>query len=358
MKKINFILPNGSGKPVGGYKVVFEYANRLKKDGYEVTIVLPATLLWSEKNMYYKLRSIFKYLYFKINFKRYLPYSWFDLDKKILIIWVPSLEEKYIPDAEYTIATACETAEYLKKYSIKKGKKLYLIQHFENWYFSKERVLETWKYPFKKIVIAQWLLEVSNSIGEKSELIYNGLDFEKFNLDIPIKYKKSTKVIMMYHESKWKGSEIGLEALENVKKIIPNLEVTLFGVSKKPENLPKYIQYYISPSQKLLRKLYNESAIYIGTSYGEGWGLTVSEAMQCGCAIACTNVNGYNEMVINNKTGLLSPSGDSEALSKNIIELIKNKNLRIKLAKSGNNFIQDFTWEKAYSKLKNILENY
>lgn len=358
MKKITFILPSGNRKPVGGYKVVYEYANRLIKDNYEVNIIFPATILWKEKTIKEKLKGIVKYLYFKINTKKYLPYSWFLLDKNIKIYWVPSLEEKYIPKSDFIFATACETSEYLKDYSKEKGKKLYLIQHFENWSFSEERLLKTWKYPLKKIVIAKWLMEISDKIGESSELIYNGLDFKKFNIDISIEKKKSNRIIMLYHESKWKGTEVGIEALEKVKKEIPNLEVILFGAYKEPANLPDYIKYYQNPTQELLRKLYNESAIYIGTSYGEGWGLTVSEAMQCGCAIACTNVNGYNEMVINNKTGLLSPSGDSETLSKNIIELIKNKNLRIELAKSGNNFIQDFTWEKAYSKLKNILENY
>lgn len=358
MKKINFILPNGSKSPIGGYKIVYEYANRLASDSYEVRIIFPATLLWKERDNKEKIKGIVRYFYFKINSKKYLPYNWFALDKKIKIYWVPTLEEKYIPDADYTIATACETSEYLNSYSSKKGKKLYLIQHFEDWYFSKDRVLKTWKYPLKKIVIAQWLMKISDFIGEKSELIYNGLDFEKFNLDTKIRERNPKKIIMLYHESKWKGTDVGLRALELTKEKIENLEVILFGVSKRPENLPKYIHYYQKPNQELLRKLYNQSSIYLGTSYGEGWGLTISEAMQCGCAIVCTNVNGYNEMVKDYETGLLSPSGDSEALSKNIIKLIKDSKLRIRLAENGNNFIQNFTWEKAYFKLKKTLENY
>lgn len=356
-KKISFILPAASRKPVGGFKIVYEYANRLINDGYEVNIVLPASLLWKERDLKEKIKSVIRYFYFKIIPNKYLPYSWFPLDKRISIFWVPSLEEKYIPEADFVFATACETAEYIKNYKKSKGKKFYLIQHFEEWFFSKERVLKTWKYNFKKIVIADWLLKISESINEKSTLIYNGLDFQKFNLDIKLEEKKSKKLIMLYHESEWKGTEIGLKALSIVKERIKDVDIILFGAYKKPENLPNYIRYYQNPEQNILRKLYNEASIYVGTSYGEGWGLTVSEAMQCGCTIVCTNVNGYNEMVKNNETGLLSPSGNFEKLSENIIKLIENQELRIRLGNNGNKFIQRFTWERAYSKLKKELES-
>ena len=41
MKSITFILPKTAPRPVGGIKVVFEYANMLKKDGYDAHIMMP-----------------------------------------------------------------------------------------------------------------------------------------------------------------------------------------------------------------------------------------------------------------------------------------------------------------------------
>ena len=41
-KRILFLFPGASGVSAGGYKVVFEYANRLVADGYEVGMVYPA----------------------------------------------------------------------------------------------------------------------------------------------------------------------------------------------------------------------------------------------------------------------------------------------------------------------------
>lgn len=46
MKKIVFLLPNNASKPVGGVKVVLEYANRLAADGFDVELVYGAYTRW------------------------------------------------------------------------------------------------------------------------------------------------------------------------------------------------------------------------------------------------------------------------------------------------------------------------
>ena len=360
MKIINFVLPGGgslksSPNPVGGYKVVYEYANKFIKDGYSVNIIYPASILWKERSFKLKSRSIILYFYARLRKSRYEPYSWFDLNKKIKLYWIPSLEEKYIPNGDYIFATACETAEYVNKYSMKKGKKFYLIQHFEEWYFTKERLLNTWKMPMKNIVIASWLEKISNKLKLQSKLVENGLDFKEFGLDISFDKKIKKQISMLYHNSEWKGSKYGIEALDILKKKYPDLKVSLFGVPKKPQNLPMWINYYQNPSKLKLREIYNESSLHLGTSLGEGWGLTVCEAMMCGAAVVCTNVQGYTEFSHDRDTALLCESENSLDMANKLEKFINNDDLRIKIAKQGYNNIQKYTWEKAYNKLKKYM---
>ena len=61
-------------------------------------------------------------------------------------------------------------------------------------------------------------------------------------------------------------------------------------------------------------------------------------------------------MVENDTTGLLSPVFDVESLAHNIITLIKDNSLRTRLAKAGNEYIRQFTWEKAFSMFRNVIE--
>jgi hypothetical protein len=39
--RITFVLPMYLNRPAGGFKIIYEYANRLQTRGYEVTLVHP-----------------------------------------------------------------------------------------------------------------------------------------------------------------------------------------------------------------------------------------------------------------------------------------------------------------------------
>lgn len=355
MKKITFILPGLSTEPIGGYKIVFEYANRLSKLGYEITIYFPLIQTLKKRSILKKFK-IWKKYYLEGYYKKKYKIYWFDINEEVNLKVIPTLNEKYILEGDIIFATARETSKYVNLYSENKGKKYYLIQGYENWGCSDKELLETWKYPLKKIVISKWLGKVAEKIGADYTLIYNGLNFEKFKIINEIEKRIPKTVLMLYHKEKIKGFEYGLEALKNLKKTDNNIKVRCFGVYKRPEILPEWIEYYYQPSQEKLNELYNNSSIFIGTSLGEGWGLTIAEAMQCGCAVICTNVNGYNEMAFNYDTALLCNKEDSRDIEKKVIELFENDELRKKIAKNGNKFIQRFTWKNSIDKMIKVIE--
>lgn len=160
---------------------------------------------------------------------------------------------------------------------------------------------------------------------------------------------------MLYHEAKMKNVSMGFEALSIVKKDYPTLNVKLFGVYDRPEGLEDWYEYYKCPDPETHNRINNECAIYIGTSSSEGWGLTVGEAMMCGQAVCCTDTRGYLEMAIDGETALVSAIGDAKALASNIIRLIEDKELRLSIANKGMSYIQRFSVDESYQKLKQLL---
>ena len=65
-RSITFLLPCRNPTPVGGFKIIYEYANRLANDGFNVNLVYSATLLWSERNLFQKISYIdFESSFFK-----------------------------------------------------------------------------------------------------------------------------------------------------------------------------------------------------------------------------------------------------------------------------------------------------
>ncbi|MGE4530473.1 MAG: glycosyltransferase family 4 protein [Acidithiobacillus sp.] len=352
MLNIIFILPGSGGTPVGGFKVVYEYANKLVSRGHSVSIIHPA-MLETDTRWFEKPKKLARFIQRSID-KSYFPRKWFEIDPRVRILWVPNLKEKFIPDADAVIATAWQTAEWVANYTAAKGRKYYLIQHYETWSGSEERVRQTWTLPLSKIVIARWLGNIAEELSEQSSYIPNGLDFSKFGLDLPIDERNPRSIMMLYHEQAWKGSQEGIEALSQVRKLYPDLHVTMFGVTGGAM-LPDWVHYYRLPEQKLLRELYNQSAVFLAPSWSEGWGLPACEAMMCGCAVVATNIDGHKEFCIDNDTAILVMPKDPDSITTAIVSLIENSKKRFYIANSGNQYIQQFTWDKAADSLESIL---
>lgn len=354
MKRICILFPGLGSVPIGGYKVLYEYANRFAHDGYEVTIVHPGATFFRKQTWKKKIRSLLRYVYGKLT-KPFTRCTWFRLEKSIRVVCVWSLAERRIPRADIYIASSAFTSVYLNDYQVDDRCKFYFIQAFEDWFMPKEKTLETWKYKLNKIVIAPWLKEIAHNLGETCTWIPNGFDFTYFKHTLALQQRNKYHVAMMYSDFKLKGSEVGLRAFQKLKDRMPELKITLFGVGPPPPSLPAWITYYQRPDRELHNKILNESSVFVGTSYREGWGLTIGEAMICGCAVACTDNGGYRVMALPGETALVSAPGDADMLAHNIRTLIEDDALRFRLAENGMRFIRQFTWERSYRQFADLL---
>ena len=71
--------------------------------------------------------------------------------------------------------------------------------------------------------------------------------------------------------------------------------------------------------------------------------------------ILVSNVGGSSEAVIDNHNGFVIPHRDSKYLSKCLIKLIDDKNLRISMSKNSKKiFVEKFSYEIFYQKILNI----
>lgn len=356
MKSISFLFPVNGKNLSGGLKVVCEYANRFADVGYDVHIVYAGSIFYAQKSFRFKLSGIVRYL--QTYFCGYSCKEWFPLNSKVKEHWAFSLNERHVPKTDVYIATAPYTAMYLNEYDIDASRKFYFIQGYENWGgMNDERLRKTYHYPATKIVISRWLQRILAEEGQDAVFIPNGFDFEKFKLNTPIEKKDKYSVTMVYHSMDLKDCDLGFRALDIVHQKYPQLQVKMFGLPEKPSDLPDWYSYIQRPDAKTHCRLYDESAIFIATSRSEGWGLTVGESMLCGCAVCCTDIDGYKEMAIDNENALLSPVGDAEAMAANIIRLIEMDEVRYSIAKSGLQSIQQFNWNKSFDNYKRLIDN-
>lgn len=345
---VNIILPFPVTKPVGGPKIMYEYANRLHEKGHTIT-------------MYHSLKRPHKKMKSPLWWKQLIFFlrgaarpKWFPLNPRIKSVIVPEITDKYIADGDIVFFTWWQMAYAVKELSASKGKPVNLVQDYEVWNGADDLVNASFRFNMQYVVIAKYLQEiVYKNSGEQPHLLNNAIDVKRFFIQQSLESRMPESIIMLYSEEERKGTKYGLQALQELKEEFPAMTVTLFGVFPKPD-LPAWMEYYRKPSN--LPELYNKNAIFLSPSLGEGWALPPAEAMACGCAVVCTDIGGHAAYAKNNETALLVQPTNVEDIKNKLRLLFTDNEKRIQLAQNANKFLlENFSWEKAVSQLENIF---
>lgn len=362
---VKILLPTLPESPIGGFKVAYQYADYFASIGYDICFVYPYVrhdfFKSCEVSLRLKIKTFIVFYYRKLR-KQMLINNWYPFKNKTqykIVFMLSPFFLKFLKRKDIVFATSVETAYALNSVTkLPNRKKFYLIQDFENWNNNTdEYCYNSYKFPFTKIVISKWLQKKVEETGNTATVISNGLDFEYFKLTLPIESRKPTEIAMLYHLDNRKRCCDSMAALEIVKKQIPDLHVTMFGTPEKPADLPDWYSYYRTPDRETHNEIYNKASIFVAASMKEGWALPPAEALQCGAALVCTDIGGFGAYAINNETALVSKVYDVQSLAENILKFITDNDLRIRIAKNGNKYIQQFTWDKSFSMMKRLIEN-
>ncbi|MCI0337219.1 MAG: glycosyltransferase family 4 protein [Acidobacteria bacterium] len=334
--------------------MVYEYANRLQSRGHSVTVVHPRNEAAQRGTIQYVKSHLWKY---KLQLKQRPLISWFDLHPGVRLLLMPDLREHFIPDGDTIIATAYNTAFHVDSYPARKGRKFYLIQSYETWQGPEERVRASWSLPLHKVVVSRWLLRLAQSMGEAERVTHipPGLEFSQLKISRPISERQAARVGMLAHPNKIKGTRDGLKALEIARERVPALQAVMFGTSSRDVEIPSWIEYVQLPSPGRLLEIYNSCRIFLHPSWIEGWGLPAAEAMACGCALVAAANEGVHEFARDGQNALLAPIKRPDALAERLTEALVNDDLRVRIAESGHQQIQRFTWDRAVNSLEKLL---
>jgi glycosyltransferase involved in cell wall biosynthesis len=173
--------------------------------------------------------------------------------------------------------------------------------------------------------------------------IINGVDIEKFekakNQEQSAFIRKDLGISdddivigMFANFRKQKNHEMLIKAADILKKEgVSNFKVVLAGTGPELDNIKKLTGDLRLESCVLflgarhdIPELMNMIDIYCLPSHFEGLPFSVLEAMAAGKPIVATDVEGNNELIKNNKTGLLINDNDSAALSIALKTLIQD----------------------------------
>lgn len=305
--RISFVLP-----PVdmsGGIRVVSIYARALAGMGHEVCLVSPPHRRVSIGR---KLKSWLTGKGWPVQKPQPSHLDGLNLNHKVIDRYRP-ITDSDVPDADIVIATWWETAEWVNALGGSKGVKVYFIQHHEVFeYLPVERCKATYRMPLHKIVVARWLAYVMrDEYGDADiDIVPNSIDHSQFHA--PARGRQSRPTVgFLYHETRFKGTDVALEALARLRKRHPNLRVICFG-SMPPSGIFQMdgCEFHLNPPQDRIRELYAACDVWLSASRSEGFNLPAMEAMACRTPVVSTRTGWPAESVRNGWNGMLADIDD------------------------------------------------
>jgi glycosyltransferase involved in cell wall biosynthesis len=142
-----------------------------------------------------------------------------------------------------------------------------------------------------------------------------------------------------------KGFDLLARAMPAVVRAVPEVRFVFVSHNRAGEaelrrlvdegGVAGYLELLGRVSEEEKLRLLDEAAVLAAPSRYEGFGIPVIEALLSGAPVVTTDVIASNAVVEHERTGLLTPYGDVDALAAAIIRLLRDPDLARRLAAAG-----------------------
>ncbi|OGX20175.1 MAG: hypothetical protein A2Y00_07030 [Omnitrophica WOR_2 bacterium GWF2_43_52] len=195
---------------------------------------------------------------------------------------------------------------------------------------------------------------------------------------------ETLRVLFVGRLERRKGVHILMQAIPRILEEMPHAHFTFIGRdtfinaknsaftgSKKesfrefllkdfPQRMKGNLHFLGFAEEAELRHYLRNCHFLVAPSLYETFGFIYIEAMSYGKPVIGCKVGGVSEVIIDQKTGIVVPPADSNALAQAIAYLLKNKQVRVKMGQAAfehvkNNFICDTMIERTLNAYKEVL---
>ena len=196
-----------------------------------------------------------------------------------------------------------------------------------------------------------------------SEVIYNGIDTEFYNENLPRPYTEGKpQLLFVSNLYSHKNADKIIDAMPDILKIYPNAHLQIVGEGEvfqklkeniHKKNLEKHVQLIGRISRDELKLRYSSCDVYVSASRWEMFDLTTLEAMACGKPVTLSDIEVHEEIIDEAKAGLLFSLQDKKDLSKKVVEVYEK---RKDFGKAGINFAKNHDWDDSCKRLASVYE--
>lgn len=317
----------------GAQRMITELANRLAEIGHEVVVLLPS-------------------------------HGFVEYEMKCPIITAPAtvLTEDDFPYGDVIVSNYYTTVPVAERAS-QQGKGLHIrlaLCYEPNFLPDNNQSFASYGITRNLLVLSRWQQEVIRiNHGIKGRIVPVGVDSNFHNMhfrDTPDR-PLIVSAIMRRPEGGFSGhreQEYLIQQLDMVKRLHPEVEIYImtppaeFAASLSLQALLNTGRYQLRTpgNDNELAYHYNETEIFVSASTNDAGSLPGLEAMRCGAALVTVYSGGNLEYCAHGQNCLMSYRHENR-LAADILTLIDDRELRLRLAARGEQDSLRFTWERS-----------
>jgi len=336
--KISLLLPNrGIG---GGVRSTARVGNELLSRGHSVRIFYRKRVV----GLRHRLGNIYRLI-------RYGPsHDWLTTFKGFSAGYERLEATDFAPD-ELIVSMCAQTTLDTRSLPPDIGIRVLYCRgvEIENW----DNMLESWKLPIPKLVTSSHLVDVIKKEVNQPVIgvVPNGVDTDEYFPCVPERERLGVGCIL--GSSRPKNPTDAILVMHILKHRMPDTPRYIFSSRECRKHVDA--AYYRQPSVDEVRQIYSSCKVWFCTSFSEGFGNPLLEAMACGCVIVSTDCGGPRDIVHNGENGFWVGIGNTGAMVNKIELLCKDEQLRKQMSANAIKTAGQFTWPGAVDKLEGYL---
>lgn len=209
------------------------------------------------------------------------------------------------------------------------------------------------------VVPSSFLANVFAQRGVVTHVVPNIVNLERFVGGEP-QWDAAPHILVARNLEPLYDNASAIRAFAEIRRSWPGARMTIAGSGPEKEALQSLAQALdVAETVSFVGKvenadmptLYRGAHVSLNPSLADNMPISILEALACGVPVVSTDVGGVPHLVEHEKTALLAPARNPEALAQACLRLLSDRVLAKRLSVAGRELVQDFSWARVRPKL-------
>ena len=200
------------------------------------------------------------------------------------------------------------------------------------------------------VVPSDYLVSVFANFGIKAERVLNTVDLARFRF----RERNELSPVLLSNRNleRHYNVECTLRAFAIIQQRIPDARLIVAGDGSERNRIRalavslglKNVEFLGAVAPEHMPALYDRAGVFVNASDIDNQPLSIIEAFASGLPVVTTNAGGIPDMVTDRETGLMVDRNDPEAIAEQVIQLLSDNVLALRLASRAGEASHKYTW--------------